>query len=488
MNEDSELAPVPEVPLPDEPTPRRRRLGVALLTTALLACVIGGVVGAVAWFSGAVRIVETSAPSEALTSRTAAPPSPASTAMIPTPAPERTSTPRPTATPSAAPRTIPAADTRRQLRVQDTFAELVRQRYVYADFNGMNWDTAMREDSMRAHRGMSDEDFHRMLADRIDELGDAHSAFLSPEEAEDEDAEYSGELVYAGVGVVTFPLSHTDGLAVLQVYPNSPAANAGIRPHERIVRIDDQPAVGVDGNSNASLFRGEIGTPVSAVIRTPDGRERTVELVRAEVRADERVTHRRLTAGAGPIGYIAIPTLFEESIDEQVRAALEELQRDAPLAGLILDLRINGGGALDVLQPTLGFFTRGAIGSLYDRSAAEETIVVQARGVGRSQSVPIVVLIGPATESYAEVFAGALREKERAVLIGQRTAGNIETLRSHQFEDGSRLWLAEQSFRLPSGKSWEGVGLEPDMTIEAQWHEYDEANDPLVAAALATFP
>lgn len=490
MQTDPDPIPAVRLPdaLPDADSPRRRPAGALLLLVALVTAAGCALLIGAGWLSGAFSII---APSALTPTATAAQPptqSPATPAAADTDEP---STPLPPTKPTLEPTTTPTAIspriTQRQKRVLDTFARLVRERYVYADFNGMTWDAAMREDEARVRKGMSDADFHAMLADRIDELGDEHSAYLSPAEALDEDAEYSGELVYAGIGVVTFPLTQTDGLAVLQVFEGSPAAAAGIRPHDRIVAIDGQPAVDADGGSNASRFRGEIGTTVRAVLRAPDGSERTVEMTRAEVLARERVEFRVLTTASARIGYVMIPTLFEENIDEQLREALESLQSERRLDGLIIDLRINGGGALDVLRPALGFFTRGAIGSLYDRSSSAERITVRAENIGASQSMPLIVLIGPATESYAEVFAGVLRENRNAVLIGQPTAGNIETLRSHEFEDGSRLWLAEQSFRLPSGKSWEGEGLEPDMSITAQWHEYTAEDDPLVAAALESF-
>ena len=487
------LDPVPDVRLPDANSPRRRRAGVLLLLSALITASVCALTFGAGWLSGAFSIISPSAPPTSPSSTLSTlEPTPATTAPPAiTTAPTEVAAPTVAATDSLPPSTptkVSAQTTQRQKRVLNTFTRLVRERYVYADFNGMNWDTAMRDDETRVRNGLSDDDFYTMLADRIEQLGDEHSAYLSPKEAQDEDKEYAGELVYAGVGVVTFPLTHTDGLAVLQVFEDSPAAAVGIQPHDRILAINGQPAVDPEGFSNATLFRGDIGTSVRAVIRSPNGAERTVEMMRAEIQARERIESRMLTSGSAHVGYIMVSTLFEESIDEQMREALESLQAEHRLDGLILDLRINGGGALDVLQPALGYFTRGAIGSLYDRSAAKERIIVQAENVGASQKIPLIVLIGPATESYAEVFAAALQENRGAVLIGERTAGNIETLRSHEFEDGSRLWLAEQSFRLPSGKSWEGAGLEPDMLVSAQWHEYTADDDPLIAAALETFP
>ncbi|NJM39963.1 MAG: hypothetical protein HC853_03895 [Anaerolineae bacterium] len=80
-----------------------------------------------------------------------------------------------------------------------------------------------------------------------------------------------------------------------------------------------------------------------------------------------------------------------------------------------------------------------------------------------------------------------MQGKNRAQLIGQPSAGNIETLLRHDFEDGSVAWIAQETFRLPDGSGWEGVGLQPDTRIEIGWDEYTEENDPVIEAAVKTF-
>ena len=86
--------------------------------------------------------------------------------------------------------------------------------------------------------------------------------------------------------------------------------------------------------------------------------------------------------------------------------------------------------------------------------------------------------------SLDRLLAGGLQHAGRAKLIGRNTAGNIETLLSHEFEDGSRLWLAEETFRLPNGTNWEGVGVTPDIRIDIGWDEYTADNDPVIAEAV----
>jgi C-terminal processing protease CtpA/Prc len=179
-----------------------------------------------------------------------------------------------------------------------------------------------------------------------------------------------------------------------------------------------------------------------------------------------------------------VPSLFEENVTTRTRSAMLDLVKDGPLDGLILDLRTNGGGSYPNLRGLLGLFTSGTVGHLVNRAGARTTVRVRPNGIGNSQTVPLVVLIGPSTESFAEVLAGVLQAKGRARLVGQNTAGNIETLLAHEFEDGSRLWLAEESFRLPNGSSWELIGLTPDTRVESEWDQYTAQDDPVIAKAL----
>jgi C-terminal processing protease CtpA/Prc len=101
------------------------------------------------------------------------------------------------------------------------------------------------------------------------------------------------------------------------------------------------------------------------------------------------------------------------------------------------------------------------------------------------ENVPIAVLIDGGTASAAEMFAAGMRVRNRAVLVGETTAGNTENLVLHNFTDGSRLWLAEYAYRLPGGALIEDTGVQPDRAIAAEWWRFDPADDPQVQAALA---
>lgn len=378
---------------------------------------------------------------------------------------------------------VEKGDAQQQRRIFNQFWSIVNERYVYPDFNGVNWSAAKDASLKRIDAGLSDDDFHAMLADLIDSLSDNHSSFLAPNEAKAEDDEYNSAGTYVGIGVITDINVDQRHLYVLTVLPDSPAAQAGILPHDHIINIDGEPAVDAQGESHSKRMRGEEGTPVTLTLRTPGQSPRTITLNRGVVNNAERVEYRVIT-GTKRIGYLMVPTLFESAIAQQTRDALTAMTKGGRLDGLIVDLRTNGGGAYPNLRDVLALFTRGNMGSLTNRAGEITSINVRARAIGNSQTVPMVVLIGHGTESFAEVLAGALQNTGRARLIGQNTAGNIETLLSHEFEDGSRLWLAEETFRLPNGKNWEGVGVAPDIRIDKGWDEFTAANDPAIAEAV----
>ena len=104
--------------------------------------------------------------------------------------------------------------------------------------------------------------------------------------------------------------------------------------------------------------------------------------------------------------------------------------------------------------------------------------------VGGSQRVPLVILVGRETASFAEVFSGVLREVGRARIVGRTTPGNIETTWGYDFEDGSRAWIAQETFRPPSGTNWEEAGIVPDVEIPLDWDEFTVEDDPQLNAAL----
>jgi C-terminal processing protease CtpA/Prc len=172
---------------------------------------------------------------------------------------------------------------------------------------------------------------------------------------------------------------------------------------------------------------------------------------------------------------------LDDTIPDQLK---KELESFGDLDGLIIDNRMNGGGASGVLAATLGFFTSGTVGHFVSRNG-KRALEIPGKRVWNSQKVPLMILIGKDTASYAEVFSGILQDLGRARIVGQTSAGNVETMRPHTFSDGSRAYIAAERFEpIRSKVNWEKRGVKPDVEAHAEWDTFTFENDPGVAAAV----
>ncbi len=389
---------------------------------------------------------------------------------IPLPSPPPPPTPLPTRIPTP---DVPTLNER--LQIFDEVWRIVNEKYLYADFGGIDWNGLYPEYRTRIMRAQSRDEFYTAMNDMVAQLNDHHSRFVPPAAVEAEDAIASGREIRVGIGVIVQP--KPDGGFVQQVFPESPAARADIRPRDRIVAVNGRPYVPSDGD-----LQGEIGTSVRLTIARPGAKLRDVLLTRQEVHASILPYYRRFP---GDIGYVSVPTLWVHDMGEQVSGALTDLVAGGPLRGLIIDLRSNRGGWGEVLSEVLSHFVRGQVGVFFGRDYVRPLVVNAPAGPDmRTLSAGLVVLIDEETASYAEVLAAVLQAEAGAIVVGARSAGNTETIYAHALRDGSRLWLAQEGFRLRSGLELEGRGVIPDVLLEVDWTRYSEDDDPQLLEAL----
>ncbi len=361
--------------------------------------------------------------------------------------------------------------------------QLVQTRYVYKDFNGADWAGVYTPTLAQIQTGLDQQAFYELMYGVIDTLADGHSYFLSPDEAKAEDETYSGNNEYSEFGFSYDVSDEMDYAYVLQIRRGGPAEKAGMRIHDRITRINGAAAIDDTIGDLAYAFFDEAVPTATLTVQTPGGKPRQITLAKARV-TDSVQIDARMLPGKKRIGYVAIPSFDGDGVAASVRAAMGDLAKAGAFDGLVIDVRLNGGGSLDELASTLGLFTSGDFGKLLDRAGVGEALTATAENIGNSQKAPIVVLTGVRTASAGEILAGALQAKKRAKVVGQRTEGNVETIVAHDLPDGSVLWLAEKRFTLPDGRSWEGDGLTPDKAVDAEWDSYTEETDPYLKAAL----
>ena len=259
---------------------------------------------------------------------------------------------------------------------------------------------------------------------------------------------------YAGIGLWL----RSDGgrLVVSQVVSGSPAQKAGVQVRDELRSVDDRTIKGLTVADVSASLRGRPGSTVSLVLRRGSAL-RSLTLARAQVPAVAVTTaivgHR--------VGRIVVPA-FTRGVGRQVRDAAREL-RNQGVTGIVLDLRGDPGGLLsEAVETASAFLDRGPVVTYTRRD--EQPQRLDAEGTGDTR-MPLVVLVDGGTASAAEVVAGALQDRGRAVVVGSRTFGKGSVQEPHTLPDGSSLALTVARYSLPSGRSVEGVGIEPDIEV-----------------------
>jgi carboxyl-terminal processing protease len=388
--------------------------------------------------------------------------------------------PTPTISPTTTPRLLSEEE---RVALLDEVWSTVKDNYLYADFHGDDWAAARDRYEPRVRAAVSADELYSLLAEMVAELGDDHSRFLSPSDARAEDAQQRGNADYVGIGIVSSPGDRS--VMVVFVFPGSPAERAGLMRRDRITHVDGQALS--DPRNEPSKIRGPAGTSVRLTVISPGRVPRDVDVVRERITGGVSPTAHRL--GINPaVGFLVIPDLWTGDMDRQVDRALGRLLDEAPpLTGLIIDLRGNGGGYRTVLENILGDLVSGKVGEFYDKNGTYPFEITPRALQSRLKGVQVAVLTDGGTESYAEVLAASVQVTGRGIVVGRPSAGNTETIFPYDFDDGSRLWVAEQGFRLPDGTGLEGRGVLPDEAVTEDWTAFSENNDPDILRALQHF-
>jgi C-terminal peptidase prc len=455
---------------------KTKRIAFGFLILSLLACN----------YVTQMVFPPTVTPTPTLTATPSASPTPTLTPLVPAfIPPECPSVPLATVSPDvllAQPtlevQSNPEISKREQLRILRVVADIVEQVYVYPDFNGKDWNEIESRYRSRIEAGLDTEAFYLEMQKMITELGDEHSYYLSPLKVQQAEAELKGELDYMGVGIYGNYVFEKESFVVISTIAGSAAEYGGLRSHDSILLVDGLPITKDLGNR----LRGPGCSVAILKVQSPGEAPRDVMLMRHRIEGNLPVEARLVpTTDGSRIGYILIPTFFDETIPPQVENALNEFGQ---LDGLILDIRLNGGGISTVIFPILEFFTDGRLGRFVSRESSRP-LTIDANPIQNSQSVPLIVMVSEDTASFGEIFAGVLRDAGRARIVGQTSLGNVEVLNRHDFDDGSQLWIASETFDSAfSDMNWEQTGIVPDVQAFAEWDSFHFETDPSLAAAL----
>jgi carboxyl-terminal processing protease len=288
---------------------------------------------------------------------------------------------------------------------------------------------------------------------------DPHSDYMDENDYREMLADSHGE--FAGIGTeLTRDESHPK---ILSPIDDTPAARAGLKPGDIILRIDGHPTEGMSLKDAVDQLRGPAGTKVEMTILRTGRRPFDVTLTRAIIRVQSVKAHIE----PGHIGYFRVTTFAEKTQSEFLDAA-ERLKQESGgrLDGIVLDLRNDPGGLLDTSVRIAGdFLDGGTIVSTRGRNAGEDE-TYQARPNGdRFRDVPVVVLVNGASASASEIVAGALQDRKRATVIGTRSFGKGSVQTIIPLENHGALRLTTARYYTPAGRSIQGEGITPDVVV-----------------------
>lgn len=289
---------------------------------------------------------------------------------------------------------------------------------------------------------------------------DPHSLLLDPQTYQEMKVSTSGR--FGGLGIVIRILNGS--LTVARPMKDTPAWEAGVRRYDRIVKIDKDWTANMALNDAVQRLRGDPDTKVEVWFeRDGEKQLRKIVLKRAEIRV-QTVTSRVLSTAAGPVGYIRL-SQFSQKSDEELKQALADMSSKQPLRGLVLDLRHDPGGLLDkAIKIADEFLESGTIVTTvgYANKRREET---RAEAAAQPR-IPMAVLVDGQSASASEIVAGALKNLDRAVIIGSRTfgKGSVQVLMDNP--DGSALKLTIAQYLTPGDLSIQSVGIMPDIMLD----------------------
>ena len=287
---------------------------------------------------------------------------------------------------------------------------------------------------------------------------DPHSNFLPPDLYKDMQIDTSGK--FGGLGI---EIGMKDNiLTVLAPIEDTPAWKAGLKPNDRIVKINSESTKGMNLVEAVSKMRGKPKTDVLlSIYREGFDRIKDIRITRDII----KIQSVKAELLEPQFGYVRLTT-FNENASHDIKKAIDEMSKKGKLRGLVFDLRTNPGGLLDqAVEVTSLFIDDGVVVSTIGRNRDQKDVKYARKGMAY-KDFPVAILVNSSTASAAEIVAGALQDHHRAIIMGQSTfgKGSVQTVIPLPPDMGLKLTIAR--YYTPSGRSIQEKGVQPDIALE----------------------
>ena len=293
---------------------------------------------------------------------------------------------------------------------------------------------------------------------------DPYSAYMNPEIFEESQTETSGE--FGGLGI---EVSMESGVVkVITPIDDTPAAKAGVKAGDYIVRIDGEQVQGKTLMEAVNLMRGPVGASIEITVRRKGLRKAKIFKITRAVIEIKSVVSKVVD---NKVGYLRLRS-FNENSSYQLKKEISKIEKNKKLVGYILDLRNNPGGLLSQAITISDFFLNdGEIVSTKGRKKRENRKYFAKKG-DKIHGKPLIVLINNGSASASEIVAGALQDQKRAILLGITTYGKGSVQSIIPLKNKGAIRLTISKYYLPSGKSISEVGVMPDIKVEEEDEEF----------------
>jgi carboxyl-terminal processing protease len=308
----------------------------------------------------------------------------------------------------------------------------------------------------------------------VGSLGDPYTVFMDPKETSDFEESISGEFEGIGAEIAI----KDEKLTIVAPLKGSPAELAGIQSGDIILGIDGEPTFGVSIEKAIMKIRGPEGEKVVlSIYREGEKKPMDITIVRDKILLESVEWEMK-----DDVAFITISQFGTDAATE-FQAVVNEILLQNP-RGMIIDLRNNGGGLLDVcLKIATEFFDQKIIVKTKGRKFGDSGNIISGRD-GAFLEMPVVVLVNRGSASASEIFAGAIQDHKRGLVLGETTFGKGSVQNVMPLEDGSSLKVTIAEWLTPEGRSINKTGIKPCETIEFTTADLEEKRDPVLERAL----
>ena len=312
---------------------------------------------------------------------------------------------------------------------------------------------------------------------------DPYSAYMNPELFKEMQTDTRGE--FGGLGI---EIGMESGVVkVIAPIDDTPAAQAGIKAGDYIIKINNTQVQGKSLMEAVKLMRGPVGTSIKLTIRRKNVKKSLEFKITRQI-IEVKSVNSKIIGENKNLAYIRLKS-FNENSDEQLLGIIKKFEKDSKIENYILDLRNNPGGLLtQAINITDFFLEDGEIVSTRGRKVSETRKFFAKKG-DEIKGKPIIVLINNGSASASEIFAGALKDHKRAIILGENSYGKGSVQSIVSLSNGGGMRITISKYYLPSGNSISEVGVTPDIVVEEKGDNFkiNSKNDNQLNYALKLF-